>query len=146
MPARDAAPTSWRAAGSRTPRTARYGALAAAALLTVFFVRSVPPISGMLVAHGRFAATLLGQAGDIIYVGEGLQSSVAVSRLPTGKLGYHNAGKIQASSAPEDMRLQRMLGHLTTLVPERSALGARDRLRCGGHRRRGQHQSARRSG
>jgi spermidine synthase len=71
----------------------------------------------MLVAHGRFAATLLGQAGDIIYVGEGLQSSIAVSRLPSGKLGYHNAGKIQASSAPEDMRLQRMLGHLTTLVP-----------------------------
>ena len=79
----------------------------------------VPPIPAMLVAHGRFAATLLGQAGDIIYVGEGLQSSVAVSRLPNGKLGYHNAGKIQASSAPEDMRLQRMLGHLTTLVPDR---------------------------
>ena len=94
------------------------GALAAAAVLTVFFVRSVPPVPGMLVAHGRFAATLLGQAGDIIYVGEGLQSSIAVSRLPSGKLGYHNAGKIQASSAPEDMRLQRMLGHLTTLVPE----------------------------
>src|SRR4029077_10965036 len=71
----------------------------------------------MLVAHGQFAATLLGQAGDIIYVGEGLQSSVAVSRLPNGTLAYHNAGKIQASSAPEDMRLQRMLGHLTTLVP-----------------------------
>ncbi len=52
-------------------------------------------------------------------MGEGLQSSVAVSRLPNGKLGYHNAGKIQASSAPEDMRLQRMLGHLTTLVPDR---------------------------
>ena len=96
---------------------ALWGPLVAAALLTVFLVRSVPPVPGMLVAHGRFAATLLGQAGDIIYVGEGLQSSVAVSRLPTGKLGYHNAGKIQASSAPEDMRLQRMLGHLTTLVP-----------------------------
>ena len=93
------------------------GPLAAAAILTVFLIRGVPPISGMLVAHGRFAATLLGQAGDIIYVGEGLQSSIAVSRLPNGKLGYHNAGKIQASSAPEDMRLQRMLGHLTTLVP-----------------------------
>ena len=125
---------------------ARYGALAAAALLTVLFIRSVPPISGMLVAHGRFAATLLGQAGDIIYVGEGLQSSVAVSRLPTGKLGYHNAGKIQASSAPEDMRLQRMLGHLTTLVPPASAIGAGHRLRGGGHRRRGQHQSAGRAG
>ena len=42
---------------------------------------------------------------------------MAVSRLPSGRLGYHNAGKIQASSEPEDMRLQRMLGHLTTLVP-----------------------------
>jgi spermidine synthase len=104
--------------GGKPDTYVRYVALVAAALLTVFFVRSVPPVSGMLVAHGRFAATLLGQAGDIIYVGEGLQSSIAVSRLPTGKLGYHNAGKIQASSAPEDMRLQRMLGHLTTLVPE----------------------------
>jgi spermidine synthase len=33
-------------------------------------------------------------------------------------LNYHNAGKVQASSEPQDMRLQRMLGHLTTLVPE----------------------------
>ncbi|MEO8260151.1 MAG: fused MFS/spermidine synthase [Acidobacteriota bacterium] len=106
-----------RVDGQAASVSARYGAAAAAALLIVFLITSVPPISGMLVAHGRFAATLLGQAGDIIYVGEGLQSSVAVSRLPTGKLGYHNAGKIQASSAPEDMRLQRMLGHLTTLVP-----------------------------
>src|SRR4029077_11826565 len=61
--------------------------------------------------------TFLNQAVDIVYMGEGLQSSVAVSRFPDGKLGYHNAGKIQASSAPQDMRLQRMLGHLTTLVP-----------------------------
>jgi spermidine synthase len=33
-------------------------------------------------------------------------------------LNYHNAGKIQASSEPQDMRLQRMLGHITTLVPK----------------------------
>ena len=44
---------------------------------------------------------------------------MAVSRLANGVLNYHNAGKIQASSEPQDMRLQRMLGHLTTLVPER---------------------------
>src|SRR5262249_33189868 len=31
---------------------------------------------------------------------------------------YHNARKVQASSEPQDMRLQRMLGHLTTLVPK----------------------------
>src|SRR5690606_22181898 len=34
-----------------------------------------------------------------------------------GVLNYHNAGKVQASSEPQDMRLQRMLGHLTTLIP-----------------------------
>ncbi len=34
-------------------------------------------------------------------------------------LNYHNAGKVQASSEPQDMRLQRMLGHMTTLIPDR---------------------------
>src|SRR5205814_5430597 len=42
----------------------------------------------------------------------------AVSELSTGVRNYHNAGKVQSSSEPQDMRLQRMLGHLTTLVPE----------------------------
>ena len=31
---------------------------------------------------------------------------------------YHNAGKVQASSEPQDMRLQRMLGHFTHLIPK----------------------------
>ena len=52
---------------------------------------------------------------NIIYVGEGLNASVAVSELSNGVRNYHNAGKVQASSEPQDMRLQRMLGHLTTL-------------------------------
>jgi spermidine synthase len=43
---------------------------------------------------------------------------VAVSERPNGVRNYHNAGKVQASSEPQDMRLQRMLGHLTTLVPK----------------------------
>ena len=80
----------------------------------------VPPVPGLLIAYGRFTATVQGQAGEILYSGEGLHSSVAVSRLPNGRLGYHNAGKIQASSEPQDMRLQRMLGHLTTLVPKQA--------------------------
>ena len=82
--------------------------------------RAVPPVPGLLVGYGRFAATWVNQA-DFIYVGEGLNASVAVSRLSSGVLNYHNAGKVQASSEPQDMRLQRMLGHLTTIVPERPA-------------------------
>jgi spermidine synthase len=69
------------------------------------------------VAYGRNAAAWAGHTGDIFYVGEGMNSSVAVSRSTDGVLNYHNAGKIQASSQPQDMRLQRILGHLTTLIP-----------------------------
>lgn len=77
----------------------------------------VPAVPALLVAYGRNAAAWVEHAGDIFFVGEGLQASVAVSRQADGSLNYHNAGKIQASSLPQDMRLQRMLGHLTTLVP-----------------------------
>ena len=69
----------------------------------------------MLVAHGRYAATWVGKS-DIIYAGEGMNSSVAVASFPNGVLTFHVAGKIQASNVPRDMRLQRMLGHLTTLT------------------------------
>jgi spermidine synthase len=89
----------------------------AVCLVVVMLVRVVPPLPGLLVAYGRYSATWVG-INEIIYVGEGITASVAVSRTPTGVLNYHNAGKVQASSEPQDMRLQRMLGHITTLVPE----------------------------
>jgi spermidine synthase len=90
--------------------------LAVAMIAAGLLARSVHPLPGLLVAYGRYAATRVGQA-DIIYTGEGLNASVAVSQLSNGVLNYHNAGKVQASSEPQDMRLQRMLGHLTTLIP-----------------------------
>ena len=90
--------------------------LALAMVAAGLLARSVHPLPGLLVAYGRYAATRVGQA-SIIYVGEGLNASVAVSELSNGVRNYHNAGKVQASSEPQDMRLQRMLGHLTTLIP-----------------------------
>jgi spermidine synthase len=90
--------------------------LGAAMVAAGLLARSIPALPGLLVAYGRYAATRVGQA-DIIYVGEGINASVAVSELSNGVRNYHNAGKVQASSEPQDMRLQRMLGHLTTLVP-----------------------------
>ncbi len=50
------------------------------------------------------------------YVGEGLNGSVAVTKWTTGVRNFHSAGKVQASSDPRDMRLQRMLGHLSALA------------------------------
>ena len=86
---------------------------AGAALLA----RDVPPLPGAarrlrpLRRHARRPGRRSSTSG------EGWNASVAVSRLPNGVLNYHNAGKVQASSEPQDMRLQRMLGHLTTLIP-----------------------------
>ncbi len=102
-------------AGAVAIGRARVPALTAVLVTTCALL--VPPLPGILVAYGRHAANWSGKAGDIFYVGEGTTSSVAVSRTAGGVLNYHNAGKIQASSEPQDMRLQRMLGHLTTLVP-----------------------------
>jgi spermidine synthase len=89
------------------------GAMAAAVLLA----RSINDVPGILIAYGRYSATRVGEA-DVIYKGEGWNASVAVTRLSNGVLNYHNAGKVQASSEPQDMRLQRMLGHMTTLIPQ----------------------------
>lgn len=93
-------------------RLASLGTVAAA--VAMFTVPALPP---EFVAYGRFLPTR-GVDANVVYVGDGLTASVAVTAEPDGTLTYHNAGKTQASTYPQDMRLQRMLGHLTTLVPE----------------------------
>jgi spermidine synthase len=50
------------------------------------------------------------------FIGEGTNVSVAVTQDAWGYRYFHGAGKVQASSNPEDMRLQRMLGHITALT------------------------------
>lgn len=89
--------------------------LAAVMAVSAVLVPRVPTLSRDFVAHGRFAPTMAGRS-EVIYVGEGAMALVAVARKPNGELDYHNAGKVQASSDPADMKLQRMLGHLTTLI------------------------------
>jgi len=49
-------------------------------------------------------------------MGEGMNVSVAVTKDASGNRYFHGAGKVQASSLAEDMRLQRMLGHLSALA------------------------------
>jgi spermidine synthase len=100
-----------------TVRNATWAAgIAIVGAIFALHVAAVPPL---LVGHGRFAAVERKTQETFLFVGEGMSSSPAVSRDLNGTLSYYNAGKIQASSLPQDMRLQRMLGHLTTLIPER---------------------------
>ena len=86
-------------------------------IAAAFLIWTVPPLPGILVAHGRYASSWEGLR-EVLYVGEGTMAAVAVTRDPSGTLYYHNAGKVQASTELFDMRLQRMLGHITTLLPE----------------------------
>jgi len=88
---------------------------AGAAAAFAFAAVAVPALPPELVAYGRFLPTR-GLNANVVYVGEGVTASIAVTKEPDGTLTYHNAGKTQASTYPQDMRLQRMLGHLTTLV------------------------------
>ncbi len=84
-------------------------------LLSAWLVWSLPPVSRDLIAYGRNTPLETGK-GQFVFVGEGMNSSVAVTELTSGVRNFHVSGKIEASSEPQDMRLQRMLGHLPALV------------------------------
>jgi spermidine synthase len=82
---------------------------------TAWLAWTIPPTSSDLIAYGRNAAAETGRR-TIVFQGEGMNSSVAVTRLDSGVRNFHVSGKIEASSEPQDMRLQRMLGHIPALV------------------------------
>jgi spermidine synthase len=77
---------------------------------------NVPPVPAGLVAWGR----QLPWQGEpyALYVGEGISSSIAVTEDFNGWRNFHVSGKVEASTEPQDMRLQRLLGHLTGLMHE----------------------------
>ncbi len=76
---------------------------------------SIAPVPWELIAFGRRVPTTAGW-GEVLYVAEGRNSSIAVSEWDDGKRMFHVAGKVEASSEPHDMRVQRMLGHVPALL------------------------------
>ncbi|MEN9661287.1 MAG: hypothetical protein RL324_236 [Verrucomicrobiota bacterium] len=89
--------------------------------LAVWMASIVPQVPALLIGHGHNTANRFYDHGQFIFWGEGTNSSMAVSETSPGIRNYHNGGKVQASSEPQDMRLQRMLGHMTTLLPKNAA-------------------------
>ena len=106
----------WPTAAKWTPR-AKAGALflAAAAGAVVLLAMSVSKVPSMLIAYGRRITTSTGRS-EILYAGEGLNASIAISRWDDGAVQFHVSGKVEASTEPFDMRLQRMLGHMPALL------------------------------
>lgn len=89
--------------------------LAATAAVAVPLIANLPKIPWQLVAHGRYLPTY-NDDREVKYLGEGLNSSVAVTQFPDGTRMFHVSGKVEASSDSQDMRLQRMLGHIPALL------------------------------
>jgi len=103
--------------------------------LAILLATGVSKVPWEMVAFGRFSATWIpwsvpgivaekdvpvSSSSNVVryctYVGEGMNVSVAVTKSTSGWLYFHGAGKVQASTDPQDMRLQRMLGHLSVLA------------------------------
>jgi spermidine synthase len=87
------------------------GALLAAGLLAWM----IPPIPWMLIGFGRRLPVTTGR-WDLLHEAEGMNSSAAWSRWEGGTIYFHVSGKVEASTEPQDMSLQRMLGHLPALL------------------------------
>ncbi len=95
----------------------KFGALGllASAVAVFWMIAGVSEMPWMAIAYGR-RMTITTNPGRPLFIGEGRNSSIVVSELPDGKHYFHVSGKVEASTEPYDMRLQRMLAHVPALV------------------------------
>ncbi|MDA1103291.1 MAG: fused MFS/spermidine synthase [Gemmatimonadetes bacterium] len=96
------------------PARVRLPVAGAGVVVAILLIVGVSPIPPVLIAYGRYAPTY--DPPVALYVGEGRNSSVAVTELSDGTRNLHIGGKVVASTEQQDMRLQGMLGHLTALL------------------------------
>ena len=88
--------------------------LAASLAVAGWLCANVSDVPGDLIAYGRRIMISAGSS-KILYTGEGINSSIAISQWNDGAVQFHVSGKVEASTEPYDMRLQRMLGHMPAL-------------------------------
>ena len=90
------------------------GAVLIATAVAIGLGLGVPKLPPALFAVGRF--TWQKQDLKTIYLGEGMNASVAVTEKADGSRVFHVSGKVEASTVAVDMQLQRMLGHISMLI------------------------------
>jgi spermidine synthase len=92
--------------------------IAATAVLAVSVVAGsvIPDGHPGMIAYGR-EVHRWNEPGAYLHTSEGRHASIAVSKTrDEGYRSFHINGKTEASTWPEDMRLQRMLGHIPALM------------------------------
>lgn len=92
-----------------------YFGVGVATLIAIFLFATVSEVPWLAIAYGR-RMSLQTAPGKPLYIGEGRNSSVVVSQLDGGQIYFHVSGKVEASTEPYDMRLQRMLGHIPAMI------------------------------
>ena len=75
----------------------------------------VPAVPSDMIAYGRNMADMKGRS-ELLWMHEGLNSSVAYTRWGNGTVYINVNGHVEATSEDFDMRLQRMVGHLPLLL------------------------------
>src|SRR6185503_9825935 len=90
-------------------------AIPATLVVAALLVWITPAIPWGVIAYGRQFREKLAEKNVLLSVEEGMNSSIAVLGLD-GIRTFHVSGKVEASSGPNDMRLQRMLGDLPALI------------------------------
>jgi hypothetical protein len=88
-------------------------------ILAVLVISNISSIPWGAVAYGRYMSSYGNLEGinkslpeppaetaKPLYIGEGLNETVAVTRTSTGIKQFHSVGKVQSSTEPLDMRLQ----------------------------------------
>ena len=86
---------------------------AAAAVLALAW--ALPEQPGELVAFGKQIRSLSPYA-KVLEVQEGMNSSLAITRVNDGSLQISVAGHVEATNESFDMSLQRMIGHIPALI------------------------------
>jgi spermidine synthase len=94
-------------------RLARLVSILLAGGLASWLVWRIPQTPWELIAYGRNLPSKTGKA-RALFAGEGMSASVAVSEADKTRV-FHVSGRAEASNAVQDMRMERMLGHLPAL-------------------------------
>jgi spermidine synthase len=95
----------------------------ASIVVSLGMISSVTDVPWEVIAYGRRIAPTM-RAADlypdanplkVLFRGEGINSSVVIADR-AGLRQFYVSGKAEASSAPADMRLERMMGHIPALL------------------------------
>jgi spermidine synthase len=107
----------------RNIRNAAVAVALGAIVFSAVAIFSVDEVPWQVIAYGRRIAPTM-RAADlypeanltkVVFRGEGINSSVIIADR-AGLRQFYVSGKAEASSAPADMRLERMMGHVPALL------------------------------